>query len=1303
MQAARSTTPSIIGMLICLQSANADEVPGRLPIWSDTVYMNSVNNLYTSGAAVGYIVGDFGLILQTKDAGRNWQTLPRFTDSRIDYVYAGSKGQVVAFTSQSYFVSFDDGARWSEFKLDNNLAFRNAEFPLDLPGVAYIVIGSPSTRVANATVTLKVTTDSGLSWHDTLLDFVPAKLRVVDAKSSWAIEGNSIYKTDDSGSSWKLITTLDVPHSEPLHSTSAVAGSLIVATAKGRVSEVTVNGANWLPKIANVSIKATRFYSDGSGEALDENGFIYTTEDFKKGPWVISETGAGTLGGAAGWPGGRFLAQLTDGEVAILQRDQPQRKTVFEFPGKPSTISAVDGGKAILATDRGILLYSTDRGNTWTRAKHDPSEHVSCLYGNPNGTALYVNGDNQPFVSKDGGTTWSEQPPFPQPTVGKVTSCYVTNSSQIIVIVDEGLAPLRKRKLFHKNVSDVAWRISANNINEVDAYNFIDDTMLAFLDDGSLVASRDFASNWTEYSADIKNSISRDPTLISSTAIGTFYIHDSKYALAGGDGGLLFITDNGGVNWTRLRLPSANVNVLRAGLFDRWNGYVYGSLVDDTGSGEYYATTSDGGITWVQREVIGSATFRAMSLALDGTGVFITDDGLNYITRIQDGPALKLDCEEAITDLMSCTVEEVNDSFDLHDIQKTTLMINVDHSVQWVAAEIDRFLVSADGRSASFTWDPVAAMAEHGIAASREGNLLGLRSLTTMRSGVTSTSVFPEFRYITWLNKYQHVLLSTTVLVGLFLFMLLTMAILYLFAPLRLIQLVKMQDGIGKFIGAFLPDAVSDVIRELLLGRILRLFAYSENVRGKWLEHYGKSLVKVNELPDRVLESFVEAEDFLDTWVAKRVDSCREHFKRERESLGVRFYVPMPVRVSGQNKSATLARPSSRDIRALVGDHKMVIEIIGDGGSGKTTLGTEICMWAMAEKDDDRLLGRSPTIVVFLRDRFDDLDSVVASQIRRVFDDEDWDGRTIDIVRKALRTRRIVVLIDGLSEVNLELQETAIRSIVMSSASFAVITGRYVFDEPSLRPSIIRPEGVNLLNANYFVSQYSAEYMTSSLTARYELAVTSRVLKIIESRFGQDEMPALFVVLLIEGTLSEKVEESSMLPVSIPEIVQRFVRSLHRGRDGSLGPDTFANIAGQIAVASVSTSFIPKDISYVEAMALAERARIQTYGIDLIQNMISSGLLVSRITAIGSTVRFRLDPVAEYLAAAVAVARARADPSDWQKHLKAVFGCAGGIYPEGYIRSLWETLRAIGGSGEGADELARTLEAECELRSHLLV
>jgi hypothetical protein len=182
---------------------------------------------------------------------------------------------------------------------------------------------------------------------------------------------------------------------------------------------------------------------------------------------------------------------------------------------------------------------------------------------------------------------------------------------------------------------------------------------------------------------------------------------------------------------------------------------VYGSLVDDTGSGEYYATTSDGGITWVQREVIGSATFRAMSLALDGTGVFITDDGLNYITRIQDGPALKLDCEEAITDLMSCTVEEVNDSFDLHDIQKTTLMINVDHSVQWVAAEIDRFLVSADGRSASFTWDPVAAMAEHGIAASREGNLLGLRSLTTMRSGVTSTSVFPEFRYITWLNKYQ--------------------------------------------------------------------------------------------------------------------------------------------------------------------------------------------------------------------------------------------------------------------------------------------------------------------------------------------------------------------------------------------------------------------------------------------------------------------------------------------------------------------------------------------------------------------
>jgi photosystem II stability/assembly factor-like uncharacterized protein len=1303
MQSALGITAWLFGLLLFLVSAEADEIAGRLPIWSDTVYMNSVNSLYTSGATTGYIAGDFGFIMQTKDAGANWKTLSRFTDARIDYVYAGNAGEVVAFTSKYYFVSFDDGQHWAQFKLDDNVVFRNAEFPRDVPGVAYIVTGSASTTVSNGSVILRVTTDGGLSWRNMPLGFVPSKLRVIDAHSSWAIQGNSVYRTDDSGSSWKLIATMNVAQSEPLHSSSPFGDSLIVATAKGKVFQITGTNTTLLPPIANTSIKATRFYSDRSGEALDENGIIYTTADFFNGPWIVTDTTAGTLSSAAGWPGGRFLAQLTDGEVAILQRDKPQRQTVFEFPGRPSAISAMNEGRAILATDKGILLYSTDRGETWNMSKHDLSGHVSCLYGNSDGTAIYISGDNQSFISSDAGSTWKTEPPFPDLTAGTATSCYITNSSKVLVIIDEGTAPLENRKLFYKNELGATWEVSNNNINNIGVFNFIDDKLLTFVEDGTLITSQDFGSTWSVYSTDIKDAVSTNIMPTESHAINSFYIHDKQYALAGGDGGLLFRTDNGGLNWKRISLPDRNVKILRTGLLDRWNGYVYGTFVDNTGTGEYYATTSDGGITWVQRDVIGSSAFKAMSLALDGTGVFITDDSLNYIKEIRSGLKIKLSCSQAITGVMSCVLMDDQGAADLHGVQKVELLANIDHSASWLPGKIEQFSISADGHLALFSWNPVVAMVDQGVAASSKGNVLGLRTQTTMKSGVTSTSVLPEFRYITWLNEYQHAILSVALLVGLFLAILLTMAALHLIAPLRLIQLASAQEDVGKFIGAFLPDALSTIIMELLLVRVLNRFASSMTVRKKWVDRYTSSEVKIKDLPDRVLDAFIECDDFLNAWVKRRVDSCRERLKHEREVLGVRFYVPMPVQVRGQNKHTNFTRPSSRDIRALVRDQRVVIEIIGDGGYGKTTLGTEICLWSMAEKEDERLFGDVPSLAILIRDHFDDLDAVVSSRVRTLLDDEDWGDRSIGVVRKALRTHRIIVLIDGLSELERKVQSTTVRAIITSSASFTIITGRYAFDEvfedPSIHLAIIKPDGVNSVNANYFVSQYSSEYMAKPVTARFEVAVTNQVLEIMEARFGQYDVPALFVVLLIEGTVSEQVEVSSHLPMSIPQIVQTFVRSLHRSKDSPMGPDMFANIAGQIAVACLGRTLIPMDTLHDEAILLVERAVPHLYAADLVQKMINSGLLISRVTAIGSTVRFRLDPVAEYLAAGVAVARARADPSEWTKHLRVVFGYTSGVYPEGYIRSLLETVRAITDDGAGTEEMLGKLEAECQRQS----
>ena len=150
--------------------------------------------------------------------------------------------------------------------------------------------------------------------------------------------------------------------------------------------------------------------------------------------------------------------------------------------------------------------------------------------------------------------------------------------------------------------------------------------------------------------------------------------------------------------------------------------------------------------------------------------------------------------------------------------------------------------------------------------------------------------------------------------------------------------------------------------------------------------------------------------------------------------------------------------------------------ISGEGGAGKTSLACQICKWAMSD-DPSMRLSKHPMIAVLLElenleagNGEDVLIEAVRTELCYLIDPVD--PPSLELVKKLLESRRILVVVDGFSEMT-EVDRNKLRP---GSAEFAaralVITSRLEEKLAGVDFTLIKPMRVQGDHLSTFMDAY---------------------------------------------------------------------------------------------------------------------------------------------------------------------------------------------------------------------------------------
>lgn len=377
-----------------------------------------------------------------------------------------------------------------------------------------------------------------------------------------------------------------------------------------------------------------------------------------------------------------------------------------------------------------------------------------------------------------------------------------------------------------------------------------------------------------------------------------------------------------------------------------------------------------------------------------------------------------------------------------------------------------------------------------------------------------------------------------------------------------------------------------------------------------------------------LLHPFVAANRVLDSWVAEHLDTARATFSSLEAVNDRRVHVELPVRVDGDVQPEF--RPSSV-VAAF--DRRAVVLIHGEGGVGKTSLACRVARAAMTPEPGHRAM-----IPVYIDHAFaGDLEEAVRRRLQEMIGSESTISR--DLLVRLLRARRILVVLDGLSELPSEVRDRirpqrpgfAIEALLVTSRQREELGG-----VPRLR---IEPLALARHEVYRFMAAYLAGRSVRQRLTDDRFLEEGERLRVI---LGNGMLPVLFPRIFCDG-LIVRLEHGSAgeAPDSLADLVLNYVSQLDASaRWGVSAAAPFVPFALDLAWLCLEEDFRPRPAGLEHVLrlhpaeALATLARLEAMG------------LIQVELGLPERVRFRLDPVAEMLAAVCVVRRCQRDPGE---------------------------------------------------------
>ena len=359
-------------------------------------------------------------------------------------------------------------------------------------------------------------------------------------------------------------------------------------------------------------------------------------------------------------------------------------------------------------------------------------------------------------------------------------------------------------------------------------------------------------------------------------------------------------------------------------------------------------------------------------------------------------------------------------------------------------------------------------------------------------------------------------------------------------------------------------------------------------------------------------------------------------------------YVALPVELKDVSLRL-LNQPSANDFETLLEGGRSVVQIVGPGGSGKTTLARHLGALSLAGGG----LGafRRCRLPIWIDEDFDDLLAVVKNKINSWYKS----GEAIEeaLVKALLESGLLLIIVDRVSErspatqsyltrVHRSVRCNALLITTRQPIEMEVVEQRFIYPQ-SLDSSTLLSFMLEIIRYYFRDSEESEERPFSTVQSQLELGkrLTDLIAVSVGPRGREKEIPMLPlpVVLFVSDAVALAKNRRSLdeLPNSLPDVYARYLRRINPKTPGignSMSDGEMFRTAKALAKLALGADYIPKEFTDDRGR---ERIKVAVpelpSGIDPQNRLIANGVLISKDIGATTFLRFALDPVAEFLAA----------------------------------------------------------------------
>jgi hypothetical protein len=328
-------------------------------------------------------------------------------------------------------------------------------------------------------------------------------------------------------------------------------------------------------------------------------------------------------------------------------------------------------------------------------------------------------------------------------------------------------------------------------------------------------------------------------------------------------------------------------------------------------------------------------------------------------------------------------------------------------------------------------------------------------------------------------------------------------------------------------------------------------------------------------------------------------------------------------------------------------------------------LARQIGYWALAGGTPEGVPGH-PMVPIWLDEDLDDKQNTLANALRRELNgwlpDNEVEASLFDAL---IGKQRILVILDRLSERSSATQQYISTIHGSLRVGAMMVTTRTQMNFRAETPTVIYPQPLNSSTLLHFMTSRLAQYVEDSepsqkipfpsIQDQLRLGERLATLITVRTREANEEVPILPLVvkLFVEQSIElvRKGRPLVELPRSLPDTYFRYLDGLNpkaATSDNAMSDEDMLRAAKLLGRLALENDFIPKEFPKESA-----RGRLIAAGwanperLDPIQRPLDNGLIIEKTVVAVRVLRFVLDPIAEFLAAASWSEECGNDPTRW--------------------------------------------------------